>query len=38
MAKPQRDAHDRALEWALLGHQNDLAVPELQIKATTSPA
>jgi len=37
MAKPQRDAHDRALEWALLGHQDDLAVPELQAEATQSP-
>lgn len=38
MARPQRAAYDRALEWAPIGHQDDLEVPELRPEATKNPA
>jgi len=38
MAKPQREAFDAALEWAKMGTNDDLAVPELRIEATKTPA
>jgi hypothetical protein len=38
MAKPQRDAFDRAIEWAELGTNDDLTVPALQTEATKKPA
>jgi len=37
MAKPQREAFDRAIEWAALGSSDDLTVPALQMEATKNP-
>jgi integrase len=37
LAKPQRDAYDAAIQWALMGTSDDLAVPTLQAEATKSP-
>jgi integrase len=37
MAKPQRDAFDRAIQWAAMGSSDDLAVPGLRIEATKNP-
>jgi integrase len=36
MAKPQRDAFDRALEWAGMGRNDTLAVPLSSVEATTA--
>lgn len=38
MAKPQRDAFDKAIEWAALGSSDDLTVPAFQMEATKNPA
>ena len=38
MAKPQRDAYDRALDWAQLGTNEVLDIEALRTKATKSPA
>lgn len=38
MAKPHRDAFDRAIEWAAMGSSDDLTVPTLRTEATKNPA
>jgi hypothetical protein len=37
LAKPQRDAYDRALEWAQLGTNEEVTVDALQAEATKKP-
>jgi integrase len=37
LAKPHREAFDRALEWAQMGTNADLTVPALQMEATQNP-
>lgn len=38
LAKPQRDAYDRALDWAQMGTSDALTIDALQTEATTNPA
>jgi hypothetical protein len=37
LAKPQRGAFDKALDWAQMGTSDDFELPELRIKATKTP-
>jgi hypothetical protein len=38
LAKPQRDAFDRAIEWAAMGTASDLELDVLPPSATKNPA
>ena len=38
LAKPHREAFDRAIEWAQMGTNDGLTVPALRMEATKNPA